>query len=104
MVKDTAAVMGDRCPDIFREACGIRDKFLQRPVLEGWVFIEGIVEIVDVGLQMPAVMQKHCLFVDIGFHCAVWIGQWGVDKFVMFVHRHIPFFIIYVYASYCMIM
>lgn len=94
MVENSAAVVFYTGLDIGGKAWDIYNKLFQRPMLELRILAQSVVQIVNVGLQVPLMMQMHCFFINIRLHGMISVWQWSIDKFVVFVHISDPVFFI----------
>lgn len=65
------------------------EQFFQRKFLKGRIFFQKSIEIVNIGPEMPVVMQAHGLFVDKRFESVVRIGERCVYERIMIVSVHV---------------
>jgi hypothetical protein len=74
VVRVTAGVVPDRCPDLLRHRLDVGEDGLDRVVRPRRAF-ERLVRIVDVGLVVLVVMEAHRLLVDVRLERRVVVGQ-----------------------------
>jgi len=75
-----AAVVADRRADLFRDAGDLAQQILDRPVLQGRIFLQRRVQVGHVRAVMLLVMDPHRQLVDVRFEGVIRIRERG--KFV----------------------
>lgn len=71
-----AAVVAHGLPQRLRQRFDLGEQIVQRP-LRVLAAFECRIEVVDVGLMVPAVVDLHGLRIDMRLQCRVVVGQWG---------------------------
>ena len=95
MIIYSAAVIPDRSLNGIRKAWNIYEKLFQCPILELRLFKESLIQIINIGLQVTAVVKPHGLRVNVRFQGVICIGERAVYEFVVLVHTIALFFLIY---------
>ena len=69
------------------------EQFFQRELLKGGILLQKPVEIVDIGLEMPVMVQVHCLLVYEGLKSVVRVWERCVCEWVIAVSVHVRGFL-----------
>ena len=82
----TSCVIAKRGLKMAGETAPYGEKFFQRKLLERRIFLQKLIEVVNICLEMAVVMEVHCLFIDEGLEGVIRIGKRHVDKRIIIVH------------------
>lgn len=64
------------------------EKFFQRKLLERRIFLQKLIEVVDICLEMAVVMKVHCLFIDEGLETIVQVWKRSIYERIIVVSVH----------------
>lgn len=80
-----SGVVADRILQTAGKSAPDGQQFFQGKTLQGGILFQYLVEIIDIRLQMPVVMQMHGLFIDERLQSVVSVWQRCVDKRIVTV-------------------
>ena len=87
MIVGSACIVQDGTAYMGGHIVRITDKLLQRKFLIFRVIHKHLIQIVDIGLQIPVAMEFHGFPADKRFHGVIGIGKRRIDKRIVFVQQ-----------------
>ena len=98
VIEHAARVVEQRSPKLAGKSVLADQQLCQRVILERRIGLKKLVQVVDICLEMPVVVQPHGFFVDEWLQGVIGVGERGVEKGIVIVHVHFQFGFLTVYA------
>lgn len=98
VIKYAARVVDKGSPELAGESVLADQKLCERILLERRISLKDLVQVVDICLEMPVVVQPHGPFVDEGLQGVIGVGERGVEKGIAIVHVYFQQGFLTVYA------
>lgn len=99
VIKYAARVVDKGSPELAGKPVLADQKLCERILLERRISFKEPVQVVDICLEVPVVVQPHGPFVDAGLQGVIGLGERGVKKGIAIVHIYFQKRFLKVYAA-----
>ena len=98
VIEYAARVIEQGSPELAGKSVLADQHLCQRVLLKRRICFKEMIQVVDICLEMPVVVQPHGPFVDEGLQGVIGVGERGVEKGIAIVHVYFQQGFLTVYA------
>lgn len=98
VIEYAARVIEQGSPELAGKSVLADQHLCQRVLLKRRICFKEMIQVVDICLEMPVVVQPHGPFVDEGLQGVIGVGERGVEKGIAIVHAYFQQGFLTVYA------